>query len=112
MTPLLLYSGGPIPLDAGLVMLAAVLASPLLLFLFMLHSGKRPAPPPDPRAANLRTAATLVLLVALFLALFSQGTRLNWGWGSSWVLFLEAAAYFAVAMGILFVARRRSARAA
>lgn len=112
MTPLLLYSGGPIPLAAGLVMLAAVLASSLLLFLLLVYFRKRPAPPPDPRAANLRTAASLALLVALFLTLFSTGTRLNWGWGSSWVLFLEAAAYVAAAMAILFAARRRSARAA
>lgn len=92
----------------SLVIVAASASCYVFLALLPLYFKNRSvAGQPDPQAANLRTAALLLLIVGTFLAVFTTSLRLTYSPGAASVLGAEAAAYFAVATAVLLLARRR-----
>ncbi len=96
----------------SLVIVAASASCYVFLALLPLYFKNRSAAgQPDPRAANLRTAALLLLIVGIFLTVFTTSLRLTYSPGAASVLGVEAAAYFAVATVALLAARRRARRA-
>lgn len=107
-----LLNGATFPVSATLLIIAAAAACYVFLALLPIYYRNRgAAAQADPRAAVLRTAALLLLLVGVFLTAFTLGIRQVYGWGATWVLGLEAAAYFLAATLVLNRAGRRAARA-
>ncbi len=107
-----LLAAAEVPLYAVLAIMAASAAFYVFLVLLPLYFKNRSvAGQPDPRAANLRTAALLLLVVGLFLTLFTTSLRLAYSPGTTSVLSAETAAYFAAAGAVLLLARRRGRKA-
>jgi hypothetical protein len=109
MPPLLAAAAGP-PWASAVIIAASAACYVFLVLLPLYFKDRGSAVQPDPRAANLRTAALLLLVVGVFLTAFTAGIRFAYSPGAASVLGVEAAAYFAAATAVLLAARRRSAK--